>query len=98
MVRVRHRFVACDNPGLAPGFGDDAAPVKLTKKQKKLLREFETACEGCGTHPESEGFLAKIKEFWGSGETRGTSSASRRRSVFSETPMSGARSNRPEIE
>jgi molecular chaperone DnaJ len=45
-------------------------PVKLSKKQKDLLREFENACEGCGTHPESEGFLAKIKEFWNRGETR----------------------------
>ena len=45
-------------------------PVKLGKKQKELLREFEKACEGCGAHPESEGFLAKIKEFWTSTETR----------------------------
>ena len=44
-------------------------PVKLSKKQKELLREFEKACEGCGSHPESESFLAKIKEFWNSGET-----------------------------
>jgi len=43
-------------------------PVKLSKKQKELLREFEKASEG-GTHPESEGFLSKIKEFWNSGET-----------------------------
>ena len=45
-------------------------PVKLSKKQKELLREFEQACEGCGTHPESEGFLAKIKEFWNGCEPR----------------------------
>jgi molecular chaperone DnaJ len=38
-------------------------PVKLTKKQKELLREFEKGSEP-GTQPESEGFLAKLKEFW----------------------------------
>jgi molecular chaperone DnaJ len=41
-------------------------PVKLTKRQKELLQEF--AAEGgdsAGTHPESEGFFAKVKEFWG---------------------------------
>ena len=43
-------------------------PVKLNKKQKDLLREFERASED-GTHPESEGFLSKLKEFWGAGET-----------------------------
>ncbi|MBV8799671.1 MAG: molecular chaperone DnaJ [Alphaproteobacteria bacterium] len=38
-------------------------PVKLSKKQKELLRAFETGCEP-GCQPESEGFLAKLKEFW----------------------------------
>jgi molecular chaperone DnaJ len=38
-------------------------PVKLSKKQKELLREFEKGSEP-GTQPESEGFLAKLKEFW----------------------------------
>jgi molecular chaperone DnaJ len=38
-------------------------PVKLTKRQKELLREFETGSQA-GTHPESEGFLARLKEFW----------------------------------
>jgi molecular chaperone DnaJ len=38
-------------------------PVKLTKKQKELLREFEKG-SAPGTQPESEGFLAKLKEFW----------------------------------
>jgi molecular chaperone DnaJ len=38
-------------------------PVKLTKKQKDLLREFEKG-SAPGTQPESEGFLAKLKEFW----------------------------------
>jgi molecular chaperone DnaJ len=42
-------------------------PVKLNKKQKELLREFDKASED-GTHPESEGFLSKLKEFWSSGD------------------------------
>ena len=42
-------------------------PVKLTKRQKELLREFETASQA-GTHPEAEGFLARLKEFWNGGD------------------------------
>jgi molecular chaperone DnaJ len=38
-------------------------PVKLNKRQKELLREFETSSQS-GTHPEAEGFLARLKEFW----------------------------------
>jgi molecular chaperone DnaJ len=38
-------------------------PVKLTRKQKELLRAFEKEGEA-GMHPESEGFLARVKEFW----------------------------------
>lgn len=38
-------------------------PVKLTRKQKELLRAFEAEGEA-GMHPESEGFFAKVKEFW----------------------------------
>src|SRR5471032_2849890 len=38
-------------------------PVKLTKRQKELLREFE-AESPTGTHPECEGFLSRLKEFW----------------------------------
>ena len=42
-------------------------PVKLSKKQKELLRAFESeSSPGC--QPQSEGFLAKLKEFW-SGES-----------------------------
>ncbi|HSC61472.1 MAG TPA: molecular chaperone DnaJ [Rhizomicrobium sp.] len=38
-------------------------PVKLTKKQKELLKQFaEEAAPG--SQPESEGFFAKVKEFW----------------------------------
>ena len=35
-------------------------PVKLSKKQKELLREFEKESNE-GTHPESEGFFAKVR-------------------------------------
>jgi len=42
-------------------------PVKISKRQKELLREFDKASER-GTHPESESFLSKLKEFWTSGE------------------------------
>jgi len=38
-------------------------PVKLTKKQKELLRAFEKESEG-GSQPETENFFAKLKEFW----------------------------------
>ena len=38
-------------------------PVRLSKRQKELLREFE-AESGVGTQPEAEGFLARLKEFW----------------------------------
>jgi molecular chaperone DnaJ len=40
-------------------------PVNLTKRQQELLREFEKAGESSSTHhPESEGFFAKVKEFF----------------------------------
>lgn len=39
-------------------------PIKLSKKQKELLREFEKASAE-GTHPESEGFFAKVRDFLG---------------------------------
>lgn len=39
-------------------------PVKLTKKQKELLREFDNS-GGSEVHsPRSEGFFSKVKEFW----------------------------------
>lgn len=37
-------------------------PVKLSKRQKELLRAFEQDCAP-GTLPESEGFFAKVKDF-----------------------------------
>ena len=39
-------------------------PVNLKKRQQELLREFEKAGENSKTHPESEGFFAKVKEFF----------------------------------
>lgn len=38
-------------------------PVKLSRRQKELLREFEAQSQA-GTQPEAEGFLARLKEFW----------------------------------
>ena len=38
-------------------------PVKLNKKQKDLLREFEKLSDE-GSQPESESFLSRLKEFW----------------------------------
>jgi molecular chaperone DnaJ len=43
-------------------------PVRLSRRQKELLREFETETkEGC--QPEAECFIAKLKEFWKGGQT-----------------------------
>jgi molecular chaperone DnaJ len=39
-------------------------PINLTKRQKDLLREFEQESGGSDTHPESEGFFAKVKDLW----------------------------------
>ena len=39
-------------------------PVHLTKRQQELLREFEKEGDARRTHPESEGFFAKVKEFF----------------------------------
>ena len=40
-------------------------PVKLTRKQEELLRQFE-AEGGAGKEasPESHGFFSKVKELW----------------------------------
>lgn len=38
-------------------------PVKLSKKQKDLLKQFEEA-DGKGHSPQAEKFLGKVKEFW----------------------------------
>ncbi|MBB3063874.1 molecular chaperone DnaJ [Limibacillus halophilus] len=39
-------------------------PVNLTKRQKELLEEFQTESKGQKTSPQSDGFFAKVKEFW----------------------------------
>ncbi|MCX7932568.1 MAG: molecular chaperone DnaJ, partial [Rhodovarius sp.] len=40
-------------------------PRNLTPRQRELLEAFEAeARKGGKTHPESEGFFAKVKEFW----------------------------------
>ncbi|HUK08063.1 MAG TPA: molecular chaperone DnaJ [Stellaceae bacterium] len=39
-------------------------PVNLTKRQQELLREFDQAGDLKKTHPESEGFFARVKEFF----------------------------------
>jgi molecular chaperone DnaJ len=40
-------------------------PQNLTPRQRELLEQFEAeAGSGEKTHPESEGFFAKVKEFW----------------------------------
>ncbi len=39
-------------------------PVNLTKRQQELLREFEAAGKGKSHSPESEGFFAKVREFF----------------------------------
>ena len=40
-------------------------PSHLTKRQKELLTEFAIEAEKNKTHPESEGFMAKVKEALG---------------------------------
>jgi molecular chaperone DnaJ len=40
-------------------------PVHLTKRQKELLTEFATEAEQNKTSPESEGFMARVKEALG---------------------------------
>ena len=39
-------------------------PVNLSKRQQELLREFDKESEKARTHPESEGFFARVKEFF----------------------------------
>jgi molecular chaperone DnaJ len=39
-------------------------PVNLSKRQQELLKEFEQAGEAKDTSPQSEGFFAKVREFW----------------------------------
>lgn len=39
-------------------------PVNLSKKQRDLLKEFDTSGGNKSTSPESESFFTKVKEFW----------------------------------
>ena len=39
-------------------------PVNLSRKQRELLHEFEKAGAGRSFSPETEGFFAKVKDFW----------------------------------
>jgi molecular chaperone DnaJ len=39
-------------------------PVNLSRKQRDLLNEFESAGKGRSFSPESDGFFSKVKEFW----------------------------------
>ncbi len=39
-------------------------PVKLSSKQKDLLREFDGTCGQSQAHPESSDFFAKLKNVW----------------------------------
>ncbi len=39
-------------------------PVNLSKKQRELLKEFDSASGGKTTSPESESFFSKVKDFW----------------------------------
>ncbi len=39
-------------------------PVKLSKRQKELLKEFDAESKPGKTSPESEGFFSKVKEAW----------------------------------
>jgi len=39
-------------------------PVNLTKKQKELLKDFETEGDLEKNNPESEGFFTKVKDLW----------------------------------
>jgi molecular chaperone DnaJ len=40
-------------------------PMNLTKRQQELLREFESDSKEESTSPQSAGFFAKMREFWG---------------------------------
>jgi len=39
-------------------------PVNLTKRQQDLLREFNQDGESHRTSPQSEGFFARVREFF----------------------------------
>ena len=38
-------------------------PRNLSARQKELMREF-CECSGSDCHPESEGFMGRVRKFW----------------------------------
>ncbi|MCE3230087.1 MAG: molecular chaperone DnaJ [Alphaproteobacteria bacterium] len=46
-------------------------PMNLTKRQQDLLREFESDSKEESTSPQSAGFFAKMREFWGDRSSKG---------------------------
>lgn len=71
--RVRGRGMPALNGGMAGGgFGDLVVqvevetPVKLTKRQRELLEEFQTleVAEGGKNNPKQTGFFDKLKDAW----------------------------------
>jgi molecular chaperone DnaJ len=70
--RVRGRGMPALNGGSGGGFGDLVVqvdvetPVKLTKRQRELLEEFQTleAAEGGKNNPRQAGFFDKLKDAW----------------------------------
>ena len=39
-------------------------PIKLSKKQKELMRQFEEMSKSENNSPKSENFFDKVKSFW----------------------------------
>ena len=46
-------------------------PMNLTKRQQELLQEFEADNRAESTSPQSAGFFAKMRDFWGDKGTKG---------------------------
>ncbi len=70
-LRVRGRGMpALASNGRSTGFGDLVVqvdvetPVKLSKRQRELLEEFQALEAGEGNFPAQSGFFAKIKGMW----------------------------------
>jgi molecular chaperone DnaJ len=70
-LRVRGRGMpALSSNGRSHGFGDLVVqidvetPVKLSKRQRELLEEFQLLEAGEGNFPAQSGFFAKIKGMW----------------------------------
>ena len=70
-LRVRGRGMpALSSNGRSTGFGDLVVqvdvetPIKLSKRQRELLEEFQTLEASEGNFPAQSGFFAKIKDMW----------------------------------